>query len=189
MDNKYSTYRKIRYDRTYRPLGKMTWWRVVAGIALLIFVLLLSGTVSQAFALYGKYAAADALMISPGWMEQYKPEVKAWIEGGLLFEDGDYEKAWELLGPISGLAAAGEVRSACALRLGAERFSAGDCDGTWDCLSEADPLLLSSEGQEEYRTLCAALYEHDISEENDRASLVEERLLSLGDAVSEDSST
>ena len=36
MDNRYGTYRQIRALRTWRPLGKMSWWRVIVGIALLV---------------------------------------------------------------------------------------------------------------------------------------------------------
>lgn len=97
MDNKYGTYRKIRYDRTYRPLGKMTWWRVVLGIVLLILVFLLSGAVSQGLAFRGHFKAARALMISPSWVERYKPELKAFIDAGVLYEDGEYDAAAETL--------------------------------------------------------------------------------------------
>lgn len=97
MDNKYSTYRKIRYDRTYRPLGKMTWWRVVLGILLLLLVFLLSGAVSQSFASRGQFRTAKTLMISPSWVEKYKPELKAFIDAGVLYEAGEYDAAAETL--------------------------------------------------------------------------------------------
>ena len=95
MDNRYGVYRKIRNDRTYRTLGKMSWWRIVLGLALLLSVLLISGTVSQSFALRGHFQTAEALMIAPGWMERYKPEAKALIEAGALYESGDCDGAYE----------------------------------------------------------------------------------------------
>ena len=32
MDDRHSVYRQIRAQRTYRTLGKMSWWRIVLGI-------------------------------------------------------------------------------------------------------------------------------------------------------------
>lgn len=84
MDNRYSVYQKIRHDRTYRTIGKMSLWRVLLGIVLLIFVLLLSGTVSQMFASHGHFKTAQTLMISKQWMQRYKPETKAYIDAGVF---------------------------------------------------------------------------------------------------------
>lgn len=53
MDNKYSVYRQIRYDRTYRTLGRMNWIRVVLGAVLLVSIFFISGTVSEYFASRG----------------------------------------------------------------------------------------------------------------------------------------
>lgn len=58
MDNKYSVYRQIRYDRTYRTLGRMNWIRVVLGAVLLVSIFFISGTVSEYFASRGNYAFA-----------------------------------------------------------------------------------------------------------------------------------
>jgi VCBS repeat-containing protein len=44
MENKYQVYRDIRFKRTYRTIGKMSAWRIVLGVILIIFVLLLSLT-------------------------------------------------------------------------------------------------------------------------------------------------
>ena len=85
--NKYSEYRRIRFERTYRPLGRMTWWRVVLGVALLVFVLFLSGTVSGSFAARGRFKTAEALMVSPRWMETYRPELKAFLDSYEAFMD------------------------------------------------------------------------------------------------------
>ena len=84
MSNKFDTYRSIRFKRTYRTLGKMSWWRIVLGLALMCYVLLLSGLVSQLFASREKFVVAEKLMISPEWMDEYKPETKAFIEAGVL---------------------------------------------------------------------------------------------------------
>ena len=100
MENKYAAYRKIRYNRTYRPLGRITWWRIVLGIALLVFALLLSGTVSQSLAFRGHYKAAEKLMIVPPWMERYKPGTKAFIESGALLENGSYDAAYEKVAEV-----------------------------------------------------------------------------------------
>ena len=53
MNSRTSIYRQIRAQRTWRPLGKMSWWRVGVGIALLLFALLLSGVPSQRLAASG----------------------------------------------------------------------------------------------------------------------------------------
>ncbi len=97
MENKYASYRRIRYERTNRPLGKMTLWRVLLGIALLLLALLISGVPSQRLAAGGHYKAARALMIAPGWMERYKPADKAFIEAGALLQAGDAPGAAETL--------------------------------------------------------------------------------------------
>ncbi len=97
MDNRYSEYRRIREARAYRTLGKMTWWRIVAGIILLILVLLISGLPSEKLVASGHYKAAGRLMVSPAWMEKYKPEMKAVIDAGSLYADGDIAAAAETL--------------------------------------------------------------------------------------------
>ncbi len=98
--NKYSVYRKIRYDRTYRPLGKMTWWRVVLGLALLLSVFFLSGTVSRSFAARGHWQTAERLLLSKAWMERYRPDLLAFIEAGAAYEEGDYDSACDRLAAL-----------------------------------------------------------------------------------------
>ena len=98
--NKYSVYRKIRYDRTYRPLGKMTWWRVVLGLALLLSVFFLSGTVSRSFAARGRWQTAERLLLSKAWMERYRPDLLAFIEAGAAYEEGDYDSACDRLAAL-----------------------------------------------------------------------------------------
>lgn len=89
MGSRYSEYRRIRQARTYRTLGKMSWWRIIVGLLLLMLALLISGLPSDRLVASGHYKAAERLMISPAWMEKYKPERKAVIEAGSLFAAGD----------------------------------------------------------------------------------------------------
>ena len=101
-----NSYQEIRQNRTYRTLGKMTWWRVVIGLLLLLGVFLISGMPSQWLAARGHYRAARTLMIAPGWMERYKPDTKLLIEAGAACADGDYESAY---GIATGPAAASMI--------------------------------------------------------------------------------
>ena len=101
MNSRTSIYRQIRAQRTWRPLGKMSWWRVGVGIALLLFALLLSGVPSQRLAASGRFAAAERMIISRAWMERYKPESMRFIQAGALYERGEEEAARELLGSIN----------------------------------------------------------------------------------------
>ena len=93
--NKYAYYRQVRYQRTNRPLGRMSWWRVVLGAALLLAVFFIAGTFSQQAAARGNFALAEKLMVSPGWMERYKPDTKAVIDSGSLLTNGDYDTAYD----------------------------------------------------------------------------------------------
>ena len=101
MNSRTSIYRQIRAQRTWRPLGKMSWWRVGVGIALLLFALLLSGVPSQRLAASGRFAAAERMIISRAWMERYKPESMRFIQAGALYGRGEEEAARELLGSIN----------------------------------------------------------------------------------------
>ena len=100
MDGRYSVYRQIRAQRTWRPLGKMSWWRVIVGVTLLILVLLISGVPAQRMAASGRFEAAERLLLFPSWMEKYKPESSAFIKAGVLAEHGDREAALALLRSI-----------------------------------------------------------------------------------------
>ncbi len=95
MDNRYSVYRQIRYERTYKTLGKMNWVRIVLGALLLISVFFITGTVAEYFASRGNFSLAEKMMLVPAWMENYKPETKAYIEAGALYESGDYDGAYD----------------------------------------------------------------------------------------------
>lgn len=160
MDNKYTVYQNIRRNRTYRTLGKMSLWRVVLGILLLIAALLISGVPSQYLSSHGHFHAARALMLSPGWMEKYKPEVKAYIEAGVLYQDGDYEAAYETFGGIEGLDAAVTMKSVSAAALAQERLSHGAYDDAYDAVAQVDAALLPADSARICRDVCAALAEH-----------------------------
>lgn len=97
MGSRYSEYRQIRESRTYRTLGRMSWWRIVIGLLLLLLVLLISGVPSKKLAESGHYKTAERLMISPAWMEKYKPDLKAMIDAGSLYADGDFDGAADRL--------------------------------------------------------------------------------------------
>ena len=97
MESHYGEYRRIRQERVYRTLGKMSWWRVIIGLLLLLLAFLISGLPSERLAASGHYRAAERLMISPAWMEKYKPEQKAVIDAGSLYADGDLAGAADRL--------------------------------------------------------------------------------------------
>lgn len=101
MNNRTAVYRQIRAQRTWRPLGKMSWWRIVAGVTLLLLALLLSGVPAQRLAASGRFEAAERLIFSRSWMERYKPESLRFIEAGVQYELGDEERARELLSSIN----------------------------------------------------------------------------------------
>ena len=84
--------RKIKEDRVYRTLGRMSWQRVVLGVILLLYVFILSGIVSEFFLLRGSYKTADTFMVE-AWMEKYKPEEYTLIKSGAAFDAGDADGA------------------------------------------------------------------------------------------------
>ncbi|MCR5576435.1 MAG: hypothetical protein K6F56_05445 [Oscillospiraceae bacterium] len=158
--NKYSVYRKIRYDRTYRPLGKMSWPRVVLGLVLLASVFFLSGTVSGFFAARGSFHTAERLMLSERWMERYRPEFKAYLAAGVLYEDGDYEGAYEAVRAIGESEQARVLESAAAVKLAGERLAAQAYDAAFEAVCAADYERLDEGLRAEYRAVCAALRDH-----------------------------
>lgn len=101
MNNRTAVYRQIRAQRTWRPLGKMSWWRIVAGVTLLLLALLLSGVPAQRLAASGRFEAAERLILSRSWMEKYKPESLRFIRAGVLYEHGEEAAAGELLRSIN----------------------------------------------------------------------------------------
>ena len=160
MDNNINEYRNIRYQRTYRTIGKMSWWRIVLGVVLIVYVLLLSGLVSQMLAARMQFQLAEKLMISPEWMEKYKPATKAFIEAGVLYENGDFMAATEAFGEITGVDAAVSMKSVSALRLAGEKNAENDFIEAYELLISVDFDLLSDEDRLEYTALCNSLLEH-----------------------------
>jgi len=184
MDNKYSVYRKIRFDRTYRTLGKMSWWRIVLGIVLLIVVLLISGVVSQRLAAGGNFRAAEKLMIHPAWMEKYKPETKAFIEAGVIFQDGDFEKAALAFSEVEGVDAADAMESVAWMKLASHNLSAGEHAKAYEAVIKADSSFLVEEYAEEYTDVCSSLMEYFILQGDDESSAYAEKLAELLDNLS-----
>ena len=150
MDNPHSVYRQIRAERTWRPLGKMSWWRIILGLALLLLVFLISGFISQQLAAAGHFKAAEVLMIAPQWMEKYKPEAKAFIEAGVLYQDGDYANAVEAFGEIESLDAARSMKNVSALKLAEALLQDGDLEKAEAALSGVDRNLLPAEYERIY---------------------------------------
>ena len=150
MDNNLNEYRNIRYQRTYRTIGKMSWWRIVLGIVLVIFVVFLSGWPSQMLAARGKFIAAEKAMISPAWMEDYKPETKAFIEAGVLYENGQYEAAAEAFEVIENIDAALSMESVSYLRLVSQYLESGELDLAHNALLKINPEFLSEEDTSVY---------------------------------------
>ena len=95
----YYRNRKIKADRVYKTLGRMSWQRVVLGIILLIYVLILAGTVSEFFLKQGRYNAAETFMVER-WMDNYKPEEKALIDAWAAYDNGDCDTAFEKIEDI-----------------------------------------------------------------------------------------
>jgi len=160
MDNKYSVYRQIRYNRTYRTLGKMSWWRIILGTVLIILVLLISGFIPQRLAARGEFILAEKLMIAPGWMEQYKPDTKAFIEAGVLYQNEKFEAASEAFGNIGTVDAAKSMKNLSELKIALENLSVGDVNAAYTTLIEIDYSLLSDEDGREYLAICSSLQEH-----------------------------
>ena len=157
MENRYGVYREIRAQRTYRTLGKMSWWRIALGAALLLSVFLISGFFSQRLAAAGHFRAAEKLMVSPRWVETYRPALKAYIEAGVLYEDGDYAAAREAFSAIEGEEAAAAMASLSALRQARALYEAGDAGAARAALDAADATLLPADAAAEHAALLAAL--------------------------------
>lgn len=175
MDNKYSLYRRIRQERTYRTLGRMSWWRVVTGVLLLISVLFISGQVSMSLASRGHYTAAQKLLVWPWWVDNYRPGLREYISAGVRYQNGDYEAACEVFDALEEESAAA-LRSLSALRLAGERLAAGDCDAALDAVVKVDAAALSEENRRELASLCEALALHYDGTE-DQATAQKLRLL------------
>ena len=151
--SRYSVYRQIRQQRTYRTLGRMTRLRVIVGFVLLLSVFFISGAVSKSFAARGHFRTARALMLSPAWVEKYNPDLKTWIDAGVLYEDGDYEAALAGFAALGENASARQMASLSALRLAEARQTAGDAEGALEALSAVDPALLPEAEAAAYEAL------------------------------------
>ena len=154
--SKYGVYRQIRQQRTYRTLGRMTRWRVIVGFVLLLSVFFISGAVSKSFAARGHFRTAKALMLSPSWVEKYNPDLKTYIDAGVLFEDGDYEAALEGFAALGENESARQMASLSALRLAEARQELGDAEGALEALSAVDPALLPEAEAAAYAALASA---------------------------------
>ena len=157
MSNKYSQYRAIKYDRAFKTLGKMTWWRIALGIALIILVLFMAGAVSQFFAVRGNFVAAEKCMLFPGWMETYKPESKAYFEAGAMYQRGDAEAAYERLAEVEELEAALDLRTDAAIELADEALAAGNNDAAYEYIASTAPETVAEDSREGYNAVCARL--------------------------------
>ena len=156
MDNKFSLYRKIRYDRTYRPLGKMSWWRITLGTLLLLSILFFTGIVSRPFEAKGDFRTAKVLLITPAWLAHYHPEDLAYIEAGILYQDGDYAGALSGFDTLESEAAS-VMRSRSALRLAEDNLARGDEDAAAAAFAEVDEASLPEEDAALFQELAAAL--------------------------------
>ena len=157
MENKYNEYKNIRYKRTYRTIGKMSWWRIVFGVILIVFVVFLSGLPSQMLAGRGQFRAAQKAMISPEWMENYKPATKAFIEAGVLYQDGDIKAAIEAFDKIEDFEAADVMISRAYNKLALLKYESQEYDACYDCITCVDYSFLLKEEAEEYIHLCENL--------------------------------
>ena len=160
MSNNFDTYRSIRFKRTYRTLGKMSWWRIVLGIALMCYVLLLSGLLSQLFASREHFVVAEKLMISPEWMEKYKPETKAFIEAGVLYENGNINEALEKFNDIKDFEAAEVMISRVNIRLVSEKINNGEYVEAYDVLKNINFNFLNKDDVDVYLSFCTILHDH-----------------------------
>lgn len=92
--------RQIKADRVYKTLGRMSWQRVVLGIVLLIFVLMLAGIGAEFCLNRGQYDTAQKLIVAEKWMAEYKGAEKKLIDAGAALESGEPEKAYELIAGV-----------------------------------------------------------------------------------------
>jgi hypothetical protein len=157
MENKYSIYRDIRYKRTFRTLGKMSWWRIVLGFILIVLVVFIAGLPSQMLASREEFRLAEKLMISPEWMDKYKPETKAFIEAGVLYEDGKIEEAYEAFDNIESFEAAEVMKNRCNLKLASSKLESGIYDDAYTLLLSVNLQLLDDVEREVYMEYCADL--------------------------------
>ena len=58
--------------------------------SILVSILFFTGILSRPFAARGEFRTARALLLFPSWMEHYHPEDLAYLDAGILYEDGKY---------------------------------------------------------------------------------------------------
>ena len=155
-NNRFSLYRRIRHERTYRTLGKMSWWRVALGTALLVSILFFTGILSRPFAARDDFRTAKALLLFPSWMEHYHPEDLAYLEAGILFQEGRYGEAMDAFGALESDTAR-IMHSRCALYLAQQRLAAGDAEGAREAAAEIREALLPETEAEAFASLRDAL--------------------------------
>ena len=185
MSNKFDTYRSIRFKRTYRTLGKMSWWRIVLGLALMCYVLLLSGLVSLLFASREKFVVAEKLMISPEWMDEYKPETKAFIEAGVLYENGNFNEALEKFNEIKGFEAAEIMISRVNTKLVSEKINNSEYVEAYDVLKNINFDFLNKDDAELYLSSCGILYDYFLIQADDEYKFYTESLMEMISMYSE----
>lgn len=156
MESKYSLYRRIRQERTYRTLGKMSWWRVLLGTLLLVSILFFTGIVSRPYAAKGDFRTAKILLITPAWMAHYHPDDLAYLDAGVLYQDGCYAAAMVNFRSLE-TEAARIMYSRSALRLAEEKLAAGDRAGAAEAFAEVDAALLPEEDAALRAELAASL--------------------------------
>ena len=174
MDNKYSIYRDIRYKRTFRTIGKMSWWRIVLGIVLIVFVVFLSGLPSQMLASREEFQLAEKMMISPEWMEKYKPETKAFIEAGVLYQDGKLEEALAAFEQIEDFDAAGVMKNRCMLAMASRNFDSASFDDAYNAIVSVDFSLLDIDEAGLFLGICDGLLEYYGDAEGEQADALRE---------------
>ncbi len=158
--NKYGVYRRIRQERTYRTLGRMTWWRVVLGLVLLASVFFISGAVSRFFAERGHFHTAERLLVSRRWIETYRPDTLAFIEAGILYEDGNYEAARAAFHAQKDSEAARMMENTAAVKLAEAKLADGEYDAAFEIVTGVEPECLSGEEVTVFRAVCEVLLEH-----------------------------
>lgn len=156
MNDKYAVYRKIKHDRAFKTLGKMSLWRVALGILLLIFVFIMTGTVSMLFANNGNFKAAERLIVT-GWMDEYTPDRAAYFRAGARLQEGNAEAAYELLAEVEKPEAAIALRQAAAVELAAQKLEQGDEAAARELFAAVDAALLPETYAEAYAALAARL--------------------------------
>ena len=141
----YAANKKVKADRVYRTIGKMNIWRIILGVLLLVCVLLISGTVSELCASRSHFRAAQVFMIAPSWMEEYKPQERAYFAAGALYEEGDYNSALNAFSEIEDYEPARAMEARCLLALAARAADEGDTAKAAELAAEIDTALLNED--------------------------------------------